>query len=204
MANALQTAVIKLWGQDVWAVTWLDQGYAIFEYTPEFQRSGLEISPIHMPLNKKRRHKGDARFMFPALNKDTFMGLPGLLADSLPDKFGNAIIDEWLARQGKSRDSFNPVERLCYTGSRGMGALEFSPSIKSGLDKATPIEVSQLVTLMQSIMQQRQQMELNFSPDDEQSNAEALLDILRIGTSAGGARPKAIIAIDEKCCVLIF
>jgi serine/threonine-protein kinase HipA len=194
MAKALQTAVIQLWGQDVGAVSWLDQGYAIFEYTPEFIRSGRDISPIHMPLV----NKGDARFMFPALSKDTFMGLPGLLADSLPDKFGNAIIDEWLARQGRSRESFNPVERLCYTGRRGMGGLEFTSSIKSNLDKATPVVIAQLVDLMQSIMQDRRQMDLALEPDDEQSNAAALLDILRIGTSAGGARPKAIIAINEQ------
>lgn len=193
MAKALQTAVIKLWGEEVGAVTWLDEAYAIFEYTPEFTRSGRDISPIHMPIDPK----GESRFMFPALNKDTFMGLPGLLADSLPDKFGNAIIDEWLARQGRSRDSFNPVERLCYTGSRGMGALEFSPSIKNNLDKAAPVEIAQLVELMQDIMQERQQMDLAFSDDDEHNNEAALLDILRIGTSAGGARPKAIIAIND-------
>ena len=192
--TSLQTALIKLWGQEVGAVTWLDEGYAIFEYTAEFSRSGRDISPIHMPLNPR----GQSRFMFPALNKDTFMGLPGLLADSLPDKFGNAIIDEWLARQGRSRNSFNPVERLCYTGSRGMGALEFSPSIKTSLDKATPVEIAQLVELMQSIMQERQQMDLALSEDDEHNNEAALLDILRIGTSAGGARPKAVIAINDK------
>ena len=193
MATPLQTAVIKLWGEEIAAVTWLDEGYAIFEYSQAFIRSGLDISPIHMPLNVK----GESRFMFPALNKDTFMGLPGLLADSLPDKFGNAIIDEWLARQGRSRDSFNPVERLCYTGSRGMGALEFTPSIKNNLDKAMPVEIAALVNLMQNVMQQREQMQLDFSNTDEPSNAAALLDILRIGTSAGGARPKAIIAIND-------
>ncbi len=191
--TALQTAMIKLWGRDVGAVTWLDQGYAIFEYTPEFIRSGLDISPVHMPLI----HNGESRFMFPALNKDTYMGLPGLLADSLPDKFGNAIIDEWLARQGRSRDGFNPVERLCYTGSRGMGALEFSPSIKNNVDKAMPVEIAEMVNLVQSVMMQREQMQLDFSEDNEQSNAEALLDILRVGTSAGGARPKAIIALND-------
>ncbi|NOQ90007.1 MAG: type II toxin-antitoxin system HipA family toxin, partial [Gammaproteobacteria bacterium] len=189
----MQTAVIKLWGQEVGAVTWLDTGYAIFEYSPEFTRSARDISPIHMPINPK----GESRFMFPALNKDTFMGLPGLLADSLPDKFGNAIIDEWLARQGRSRESFNPVERLCYTGSRGMGALEFTPAIKTNLDKAMPVEIAELVRLTQNVMSQREQMQLDFS-DDEQNNEEALRDILRIGTSAGGARPKAIIAINDK------
>ena len=194
MATPLQTAIIKLWGEEVGAVTWLDEGYAIFEYTPEFIRSGRDISPIHMPLNPK----GESRFMFPALNKDTFMGLPGLLADSLPDKFGNAIIDEWLARQGRSRDSFNPVERLCYTGSRGMGALEFTPSIKNNLDKPAAVEITQLVELMKNVMSEREQMQLDFSSDDEQINENALLDILRIGTSAGGARPKAIIAINDK------
>lgn len=193
MAKALQTAMIRLWGEDVGAVTWLDQGYAIFEYTPEFIRSGRDISLIHMPLNPK----GESRFMFSALNRGTFMGLPGLLGDSLPDKFGNAIIDEWLVRQGRSRDSFNPVERLCYTGSRGMGALEFTPSIKSGLDKVAPVEIAQLVELIQSVMLQREQLQLDFSDDDDKTKDAALLDILRIGTSAGGARAKAIIAIND-------
>jgi serine/threonine-protein kinase HipA len=193
-ARSYKTAVIKLWGKEIGAVTWLDAGYAIFEYMPEFTRSGRDISPIHMPINPR----GESRFMFPALNKDTFMGLPGLLADSLPDKFGNAIIDEWLARQGRSRDSFNPVERLCYIGSRGMGALEFTPTIKTRLDKAMPVEIAELVELTQSVMSQRKQIQLDFNADDEQTNEAALLDILRIGTSAGGARPKAIIAINDK------
>ena len=206
MKNTLKTAMIKMWGREVGAVTWLDQGYAVFEYTAEFQRAGLNISPLTMPVampimtNTKTKH--DARFMFPALNKDTFMGLPGLLADSLPDKFGNAIIDEWLARQGRARESFNPVERLCYTGSRGMGALEYSPAIslnnnKANLNIASPIEIDEIVNLMQSVMHDRGQMQLSLSDDDDKANEKALLDILRVCTSAGGARAKAIIAINE-------
>ncbi len=213
MKNILKTAMIKMWGREVGAVTWLDQGYAVFEYTAEFQRAGLNISPLTMPITTQTTAdtKHDARFMFPALNKDTFMGLPGFLADSLPDKFGNAIIDEWLARQGRSRESFNPVERLCYIGSRGMGALEYSPVAslnKSGLNKtslnnqanlniASPIEIDEIVNLLQSVMHDRGQMQLSLSDDDDKANEEALLDILRVGTSAGGARAKAIIAINE-------
>ncbi|MDH5407526.1 MAG: HipA N-terminal domain-containing protein, partial [Gammaproteobacteria bacterium] len=124
MVNKVDTALIKLWGTTVGAVSWLDdRAYGIFEFDPEFLKKGLDISPIHMSLQAAL--EGDARFSFPSLSKDTFLGLPGLLADALPDKFGNSIIDAWLARQGRDSSSFSPVERLCYTGKRGMGALEF-------------------------------------------------------------------------------
>ena len=115
-------AEVRLWGRTIGAVLIEDgSDTAAFQYTPEFALSGIEVSPIMMPL-------GNSIYQFPELPKTTFHSLPGLLADSLPDKFGNALIDAWLATQGRTPDSFNPVERLCYTGSRGMGALEFVPS----------------------------------------------------------------------------
>jgi serine/threonine-protein kinase HipA len=140
--------------------------------------------------------KGDGIFSFPALNNDTFLGLPGLLADALPDKFGNSIIDTWLARNGRSASSFSPVERLCYIGKRGMGALEFLPPLKQRFNRSVPIEVAELVELAQSVMAQRMALDVELG-DDEKGNAEAIMDILRVGTSAGGARPKAVIAMDE-------
>ena len=114
MVDRVDTAIVKLWGDEVGAVSWLnDRGYAVFEYDPAFLKKGLDISPLHMGLDDAK--KSDGIFSFPSLNQETFLGLPGLLADALPDKFGNAIIDSWLARSGRDADSFSPVERLCWT-----------------------------------------------------------------------------------------
>ena len=196
MVKKLDTAVVSLWGDTVGAVSWLDdREYGVFEYDPDFLKKGLDVSPIHMSLEDAR--KGDAIFSFPALNKDTFLGLPGMLADSLPDKFGNSIIDAWLARHGRDAASFSPVERLCYTGKRGMGALEYSPAIIGKYDASVPVEVSELVELTQEIMRERKALDISLG-ESERDNADAILDILRVGTSAGGARAKAVIAMDNK------
>jgi len=196
MVRRVHTAEVRLWGELVGAVSWLeDRGYGIFEYDRGFINTGLDIAPIHMSLDDAR--KGDGIFSFPALNKATFLGLPGLLADALPDKFGNSIIDAWLTRQGRDGADFSPVERLCYMGKRGMGALEFSPAITGKYDKSVPIELTELVTLAQEIMSERQAMTGNLGRS-EQDNADAVMDILRVGTSAGGARPKAVIAVDDR------
>ncbi len=196
MVKKLDTALVSLWGETAGAVSWLDdRSYAIFEYDPGFLKHGLDIAPIHMNLEDARH--GDSKFSFPALNKDTYMGLPGLLADALPDKFGNRIIDSWLAHNGRDSVGFSPVERLCYTGKRGMGALEFSPAITGKYDTAVPVEVPDLVQLTQQIMQQRNKLDVKLS-NSEQDNADAIVDILRVGTSAGGARPKAVIAMDTR------
>jgi len=184
----------------VGAVSWLDDSaYGIFEYDPDFLNKGLDISPLHMSLDAAR--KGDAKFSFPALNKDTFIGLPGLLADALPDKFGNSIIDTWLSRNGRDSASFSPVERLCYTGKRAMGALEFSPAIIDKYDTSVAVEVSELVKLIQDIMNKRHKLDVSLN-ESAADNADAVLDILRVGTSAGGARPKAVIAMDDNGNVL--
>jgi len=195
MVDKVDTAFVTLWGEQVGAVAWLeDRSCAAFEFEPDFLKKGIDISPLHMGLDAAR--KGDGIFSFPALNNDTFLGLPGLLADALPDKFGNSIIDTWLARNGRSASSFSPVERLCYIGKRGMGALEFSPPLKQRFNRSVPIEVAELVELAQSVMAQRLALDVELG-DDEKGNAEAIMDILRVGTSAGGARPKAVIAMDE-------
>jgi serine/threonine-protein kinase HipA len=115
-----------------------------------------------------------------------------LLSDSLPDKFGNALIDAWLATQGRKPDSFNAVERLCYTGSRGMGALEYAPALDPRTQEANPIEISHLVKLASNVLTHRNNLETSFGNDG--SKEDALRDILRVGTSAGGARAKAVIA----------
>ncbi len=195
MVKKVDTALVTLWGNTVGAVSWLaDRGYAIFEYEQNFLKRGLDIAPIHMSLDVAR--KGDSKFSFASLNKETFMGLPGLLADALPDKFGNSIIDTWLIRNGRDIAGFSPVERLCYTGKRGMGALEFSPAIMDKYDSSVAVEVAELVKLTQQIMHKRKALDVSLN-DAESDNADAVLDILRVGTSAGGARPKAVIAMDN-------
>lgn len=196
MVKRVDTAEVSLWGDSVGAVSWLDdRGYGVFEYDRAFLKKGLDISPIHMGLDDAR--KGDGIFSFPSLSKGAFLGLPGLLADALPDKFGNSIIDAWLARQGRDGAGFSPVERLCYMGKRGMGALEFSPAVIGKYDKSVPIEVSELVELAQGLMSERKTLSGNLGRS-EQDNADAVVDILRVGTSAGGARPKAVIAMDDR------
>ncbi len=195
MVTKVDTAMVYLWGDIVGAVSWLDENaYGLFEYAPEFLNQGLDISPLQMSIDDAIN--GDGRFSFPFINKETFLGLPGLLADSLPDKFGNSIIDAWLVRNGRDSSSFSPVERLCYAGKRSMGALEFSPSIIGRYDESVPVEISELVELAQEIMNERNAWEVNIA-QSEKGSADALMDILRVGTSAGGARPKAVIAMDQ-------
>ncbi len=196
MVERVETAVVKMWERDVGAVSWLARsGYAVFEFEPAFLRAGLDISPIHMPVAEARA--GDALYAFPGLSTQTFLGLPGLLADALPDKFGNRIIESWLARNGRDPGSFSPVERLCYTGRRAMGALEFAPPVNRQFDRPVAVEIAQLVELAQSVVSRRMALDVDIS-GSEKENAEALLDILRVGTSAGGARPKAVIAINQQ------
>ena len=195
MVDRVNTANVTLWGEPVGAVSWLeDRNYALFEYEPAFLKRKIDISPLHMGLEDAGR--GDGIFSFPQLANETFLGLPGLLADALPDKFGNSIIDAWLARSGRDAAGFNPVERLCYTGKRGMGALEFSPSVGPRLDRSVPVEVADLVALAQDVMSHRSDLDVELGRD-EKGDAEAIIDILRVGTSAGGARPKALIAMDK-------
>ncbi len=178
-------AEVRLWGRTIGAVS-LDEGrdVAAFQYDPAFAKSGIEISPLVMPLS-------DRVFEFPALPRGTFHGLPGLLADSLPDKFGNALIDAWLATQGRTADSFGAVERLCYTGSRGMGALEFLPALGPAPRQATKIAIDSLVQLASDVLTHRSNLQGHFQGADQE---KALRDILKVGTSAGGARAKAVIA----------
>lgn len=178
-------AEVKLWDRTIGAVA-LEDGkkHASFQYDPAFARSGIEVSPLTMPL-------GDRVYAFPDLPQGTFHGLPGLLADSLPDKFGNALIDAWLATQGRTPASFNAVERLCYTGARGMGALEFVPANGPKPLPAHKIQIDALVVLASEILNQRNGLSGSFADSDK---AGALKDILRVGTSAGGARAKAVIA----------
>jgi len=178
-------AKVQLWGRTIGAVS-LEEGrdVASFQYDRAFAASGIELSPLVMPLSERV-------YEFPALPRNTFHGLPGLLADSLPDKFGNALIEAWLATQGRTAGNFSAVERLCYTGARGMGALEFAPAQGPKPGKATKIEIDELVRLAGEVLTHRGDLQGHFH---EAGKEKALRDILRVGTSAGGARAKAVIA----------
>lgn len=178
-------AEVFLWNTKIGTVALPDDSHiATFQYDRDFVSSGIELSPLVMPLNRRQ-------YSFVGLPEKTFHGLPGLLADSLPDRFGNAVIDQWLAQQGRDPDSFNAVERLCYTGKRGMGALEFKPAIGPNNDRNAQVSVDRLVALASEILSSRDAIHL--SPEDN-----AMEQILQIGTSAGGARAKAVIAWNEE------
>jgi len=178
-------AEVRLWGSRIGAVS-LEDGAetAAFAYEPAFVRSGVEVAPIMMPL-------GPGVFSFPDLPARSFHGLPGMLADALPDRYGNVLIDAWLATQGRSPESFNAVERLCYTGRRGMGALEFSPMAGPRRRVSSRIDIEALVSLASEVLTHRHDLRASFADEDK---ADALRDILSVGTSAGGARAKAVIA----------
>ena len=148
-------AIVNLWGRQIGAVLWDEsRQLGVFEYTPEFIASNYEVAPLTMPLRS-------GVYDFPGLASETFKGLPGMLADSLPDKFGNAVINSWLAEQGRTPESFDPVERLCYTGRRGMGALEFEPSAGQHRDKGGKIDIAPLVDLANRVIAAREQLNVN-------------------------------------------
>ncbi len=157
---------------------------AAFEYTPKFVRSGVELAPLMMPLRP-----GPHQF---ANLHESFGGLPGLLADSLPDTYGNALIDDWLRQQGRAPADFSPVERLCYIGNRGMGALEFRPSLRERNSKSERVEVDKLVELASAALSRREGLAVGLGSEEE------LNEILRVGTSAGGARAKAVVALNPQ------
>ncbi len=178
-------ATVYLWGTKVGVVAFDDQtGVGSFEYERSFLSSGIEISPIVMPLSTRV-------YSFPELPRRSFHGLPGLLADSLPDKFGNAVIDAWLQSEGRSPESFDPVERLCYTGERGMGALEFVPATGPSPSENEKINLASLARLASDILRSRKGFRIP-------AGKGAMKEIIRVGTSAGGARAKAVVAWNER------
>ena len=188
----ITTAFINIWNQRVGAIAWdSDTGVGSFEYDRTFFKNSWNLSPIKMSIENANRRI----FTFSELRDiKTFRGLPGLLADVLPDKYGNALINTWLARNGRASDSLNPVETLCFIGQRGMGALEFEPVTQKTPNKSSKIEINNLVEVAEKILAGRKDFSATLEPNEE----KALLDILKIGTSAGGARAKAVIAYNPK------
>jgi serine/threonine-protein kinase HipA len=186
-------ARIYLWDVYVGALNWNTQAQiGEFEYTPEFVRTGLEISPVHMPLRQ------DYTYVFQGLDRETFKGLPSILADSLPDDFGNALIDAWLAQQGRDKATFTPVERLLYQGKRGMGALEYRPAMATERDNGESIHIDALVRLASEVLSERESIAERLDAKDPSLDDSALQHLIQIGTSAGGARAKAVIAMNAE------
>jgi len=183
-------AEVWLWNKLVGALAWApDTATAIFEYTPEWVKSGVQIAPLRMPSQAD----SSRIFHFPQLNRDTYKGLPACFADTLPDDFGNAVINAWLARNGRDPQSFNPLERLLYSGKRGMGALEYAPALRQPQMGNNKLELDSLISMAQQVLDQR----AGVSSQLHNASNDDLTAILQVGTSAGGARAKALVAINK-------
>ncbi len=182
----MEVITVNLWEQRVGALLWNhDRMLASFQYDPEFVQTGLEISPVKLPLSAKV-------FQFPELaDTNTFKGLPGFIADCLPEKFGNRLLDTYLANHGRHLDDLNPLERLCYVSTRGMGALEFQPDLEPRkLSEPIALQVSDLVEVARSVLDERQQTNTNLD--------DGIETLVTVGTSAGGAKAKAVIAVNDE------
>lgn len=179
------TAEVYLWGTRIGIIHQdISKAYAAFEYDDNFVNSGIEVSPLRMPLGKNI-------YEFPALAGDPFYGMPGLVADSLPDRFGNAVIEQWLMSLGKSLSDFTAIDRLCYTGKRGMGALEYVPASADIKDIDESINVREMVKFASDILSNRENISL--AANDSLTYSQ----LVQVGSSAGGARAKALIAWNE-------
>ena len=187
----ITTAFINIWKHHAGAIAWDDStGLGSFEFEPSFLKNNLDISPLKMPVTIP----AGKIFSFPELRtSSSFRGLPGLLADLLPDRYGNALINAWLARHGRPQNSMNPVEILCFIGKRGMGAMEIEPAFPKGSDKAGKVEIDELVRIADDILSGRKEFSASLPEDEE----KAMSDILKMGTSPAGARAKVLIAFNE-------
>ena len=187
----IDTVTVKYHDFDVGAVSFdTDTGIGEFEYTSSFSSSGLELSPVMMPLS-------DQVYSFPAIDRDAFKGLPGLVADSLPDDFGNAVLNSWIARQGKSPADITPLERLRYIGKRGMGALTYSPARRQkGLNASQRVAIESLVEIAQDIINERENFEVAMNKGGKE-DVDAMMALMSVGMSSGVARPKVVVAFIE-------
>jgi len=161
-----------------------ESSFASFEYDPDWVQGGFSLSPLYMPLSREV-------YQFPSLSAETYKGLPAVFSDSLPDDFGNALIDSWLARTGQDKAQFSAIDRLLYTGTRGMGALEYQTEINPFRNHDGDLQVESLIKLAQKVLDQRGGVSI--ASEDE----DAMRQLLQVGTSAGGARPKAVVAVNE-------
>ena len=175
---------VKLWNTLVGYLSNDSENNVFFTYADSFIERGIEISPITMKLRKEP-------YSFPRLNRDTFKGLPGLFSDSLPDKFGRKVINEYLLSIGRDKNSLSPLEELTYIGNRGMGALEYYPLLDKNLSESEVIEINQIALAAREVLKNR-------SGEEMKPEIGRLRDIIKIGSSAGGAKAKAIIAYNEE------
>ncbi len=181
---------VRIWNKLVGSVLWDEnRRVCLFEFDPSFYQYNLDLAPIKMPLLSSRA----VVYSFDSLNKSTFQGLPGLLADALPDQFGNQIINAWLEKNNRIPNSLNPVEKLCFMGNRSMGALEFFPSSYNVDSSANKIEMEDLISITSEILSGR----INFKSNLSEADNRSLQNIISIGTSPGGARAKAVIAYNS-------
>lgn len=180
------TAEVYLWGTRIGIIHQdSNRAYASFEYDQNFLKSGIEVSPIRMPLSSNV-------YEFPSLTDNPFYGMPGLVADSLPDRFGNTVIEQWLMSHGKSLTDFTAIDRLCYTGKRGMGALEYVPASTDVSDIDDTINVSEMVKFASDVLSNQENITL------DANNNLTYSQLVQVGSSAGGARAKAVIAWNEE------
>lgn len=184
MTKEVRHAKVYLWGTLVGDVYLNNNNICQFEYDKSFIDMGINVSPIKMPLTRNI-------YSFPDLDFNTFKGLPGLLYDSLPDKFGEAVLNKWLLSIGRNPNTYNVIERLCYIGKRGMGALEYVPELKLNDDKSEKLSIESLSNLANEVLKNKESMKLSYKNIDE-------AQLLKFGTSAGGTRAKAIIAYNKK------
>ena len=182
----INTLTVLLYGETVGILNLDDDGICSFQYTPDFCAKGLSPAPVMMPPIPDRIYR------FPLLDRNTFSGLPGMIADSLPDSFGQALLDQWLTAQGRSLGEANAIEKLSFQGNRCMGALEYVPAREQGLAESSILEIEDLVETARMALSSKEQFQ-SCLEDKEQ----AIMDILKIGTSAGGQRAKAIIAVND-------
>lgn len=176
---SVKTVKVKMWGSTIGYLHEQDNGLIGFQYDEDFISSGIEVSPIKMPLST-------TTFSFPSLNEETYKGLPGMLADSLPDKFGSIVINQYLESQGREKDSLTTIEKLCYTGQRGMGALEYEPA-QEIVDLSEKVDLDALTRLAAEILSERENVKLKY--DDTM-----IAQLMQSSSSVGGARAKTLIA----------
>lgn len=187
----MDVASVKYRQHDVGAVSFnTETGIGSFQFEPRFIETGIELSPLKMPLSR-------SIYSFPEADRDVFRGLPGMVADSLPDDFGNAVLDAWFATQGRPATAITPLERLRYTGERGMGALTYHPAFRRrGLNSSRHVEIEPLVSVAQEVLNDRARFGVRLGRQGNRDE-EAMLALLSVGVSAGGARPKAVLAFNE-------
>lgn len=176
---SIKTVKVKMWGSTIGYLHEQDNGLIGFQYDDNFILSGIEVSPIKMPLS-------NTTYSFPSLSEETYKGLPGMLADSLPDKFGNIVINQYLESQGREKDSLTTIEKLCYTGQRGMGALEYEPS-QEIVDLSEKVDIDALTKLASEILSEKESVKLKY--DDNM-----IAQLMQSSSPVGGARAKTLIA----------